>query len=109
MRRAIVALLLLVAAVGHAEPRRFGPDLDVFIPIEPEEHERLYFRSPRKRNPIPGTVTINRPPYVCDLDRETFTDRERFAAHLVEKHRVPWDQIGDLLFVVDGQVHFGGE
>jgi hypothetical protein len=110
MRGLLAALCLLAAAVpGAAGDRGRSPDVDVLVPVEPYEHERLHYFGRRHHHLVPGTVTINREPYVCDLDGRRFTDREAFIAHLRVAHRVLPERIPDLLLVRDGRVHFLGE
>ena len=84
-------------------------NLDLAIPVPPVEHERLHFFAPGERHLVPGTVTIDKAPYECDLDHVTFRDREQFVAHLRSAHHVPAAHIPDTLVVVDGRVHFVGE
>jgi hypothetical protein len=111
---AVVALLGLVAGAAAGDDRgRRGwgqPDLDIWVPIDPYEHERMYWKRKSDRDLVPGGVSINgKPRYVCDLDDETFTDRERFAAHLRLEHAVPADRIRESLVDDDGVIHFAGE
>jgi hypothetical protein len=84
-------------------------NLDLVVPVPPVEHERLHFFAPGDRHVVPGTVTINRAPYECDLDHVTFREREQFVAHLRSAHHMPVDRIPDTLVVIDGRVHFVGE
>jgi hypothetical protein len=112
MVRAFVALLLgLAIAVAYAEDRRrFDRDLDVIVPIDPHEHERVYwFAHPERRVVLPGTVTINGAGYVCDVDRRRFRRQDEFIAHLRLVHHVPAEQIADVVVLTGGQVHFRGE
>ena len=110
MRLPGVATLLLVAALpvlaGDSRPR---PDIDVVVPVVPTEHERLHWFGRRDHHPVPGTVTINGAPYVCDVDGKRFKDRDTFVAHLRAAHRTPAAKIPDRLLVRDGRVHFVGE
>ncbi len=111
MERRTIALALLAASAapclaGDARPRGPAPRVDAFVPVEPREHERLHFFGRRGRHVVPGTVTINVPPYVCDRDRRTFRNRDRFVAHLHAAHGVRIEDVADSLLVVDGQVHF---
>jgi hypothetical protein len=99
-----VALSLPAAAAAGGEH-----GIDVIVPLAPYEHQRLHFFGRRHRRLLPGTVTINRAPYVCDLDRARFRDGEAFVAHVRTAHAVPPDRLPDLLLVVGGQVHFVGE
>lgn len=112
---AVVALLSLAgnaSAGDHRGPRRgFGePDLDIWVPIDPYEHERLYWKRKSDRDLVPGGVSINgEPRYVCDLDDEKFTDREKFVAHLRLEHGVPPERIPGSLVPDDGVIHFAGD
>ena len=79
------------------------------MPLPPYEHERLHYFGRRHHHLVPGTVTINGAPYVCDPDGRRFTDRDAFVAHLRTAHHAPPERIPDLLLVRDGRVHFVGE
>jgi hypothetical protein len=81
----------------------------VIIPVVPEEHERLHYFDRRQHHPVPGTVTINKAPYVCDLDDKRFRERDEFVAHVRTAHRTPANKIADHLVVRDGVVHFIAE
>ena len=110
MRLLAVAFLIVAATWARAdEPRRARPDVDVYVPVDPHEHERLHYFGRRDHHLVPGTVTINASPYVCDLDQRRFRERENFVAHLRAVHRAPAERIPDLLVVRDGIVHFIGE
>ncbi|HLK12525.1 MAG TPA: hypothetical protein VKW76_14205 [Candidatus Binatia bacterium] len=108
--RAIVLLaaLALPAAAQQGAGQRPGgrTGIDVVVPVDPYEHDRLHWFDGQPHHLVPGTVTIDAPPYVCDRDGETFTDQEAFAAHLRSAHRVPAGQIPSRLVVEGGQVHF---
>jgi hypothetical protein len=97
-------MLALPAAAD--EPRR--PDIDVLVPVEPHEHERLHYFGRRHHHLVPGTVIIGQAPYVCDPDGERFEDRDAFVAHLRTTHGVGPADIPDFLLVRDGRVHFIG-
>jgi hypothetical protein len=86
-----------------------NPRLDVVLPVPPVEHERLYYFSGGAHHLVPGAVSIDGPPYVCDLDHLTFADRERFVLHLRTVHRISPDRIRDGVMVVDGRVHYVGD
>jgi hypothetical protein len=110
VRAAILALVLVVPAiVARAEDRGTHPRVDAIVPVPPTEHHRLYWFGRRQHHLVPGVVTIDALPYVCDLDAKEFGDRDRFVAHLHEAHRTPSARIPDLLLVRDGRVHFVGE
>ena len=110
MRRVVLAALVLaIALAAHADDVRRRPDVDVLVPVDPYEHERLHWFGKRWHHLVPGTVTINGDPYVCDLDRRRFADRDRFIAHLRIAHRVPPDQIPERIVVLDGCVHYIGD
>ncbi len=107
----MVALLTLALAISAAaeDTRRNGADVQVFVPVPPVEHQRLHYFGRQDHHLVPGTVTIDKPPYQCDLDGLRFTDRDRFVAHLRAAHHTPPEKIPDHLLVVEGQVHFVGE
>jgi hypothetical protein len=105
----LVAALALALPAAAQEPtggRDGRPDVDVVIPIDPREHDRLHWFDGKPHHGVPGTVTIDAPPYVCDGDGKTFTDRDAFIAHLRRAHRVPASAIPRRLIVEGGQVHF---
>lgn len=110
-----LAVLLALLLLGHAAPsdagerRRVDPDVDVFVPVVPEEHERLYFFGGRDHHVVPGTVTINASPYVCDRDGARFDDRDVFLFHLRTAHGVEPSRAPRLLMLRGGRVHFVGE
>jgi hypothetical protein len=108
-RVGIVTLVLIGALPTLAGEPRTRPDLDVVVPVNPTEHERLHYFGRRDHHLVPGTVTINGAPYVCDADGKRFTDRDAFVGHLRAAHRVPAARIPDRLLVRDGRVHFLGE
>lgn len=60
----------------------------------------------KKRIEVPGAVAVNRPPYVCDLDRRTFRAKEPFVAHLWAAHGSQLDRSSQPFVVHQGQVHF---
>jgi len=110
--RATAALLLLVACTvpGLADDHGRGrPDVDVFVPVDPYEHERLHYFDGRDHHAVPGTVTINGAPYICDRDGARFTDRDAFLFHLRRAHGVDPARASELLMVRDGRVHFVGD
>ena len=110
MRPLGVAILVLTAALPVlAEGPRVRTDVDVVVPVAPTEHERLHYFGRRDHHLVPGTVTINGAPYVCDVDGRRFTDRDAFVAHLRATHGAPAARIPDLLVVRDGRVHFVGK
>jgi len=85
------------------------PNVDAWIPVDPGPHGDVYWFDGRTHHGAPGTVTINRPGYVCDRDHRAFSRREDFVAHLQRKHQVPPDHLADSLVTIDGQVHFRNE
>ncbi|MCW5889638.1 MAG: hypothetical protein KIT14_03715 [bacterium] len=122
MRRPLLFVaLLVVAATTSADPggRRpsrppgpgpgYGNGLDIWVPIDPYEHERTWFMHRSDRSLVPPAVSIDRDPYVCDLDQRRFADRERFVAHLRGEHGIPRDDIRRGIYQVDGLVHFAAE
>ena len=110
MRRLVVLILLAAAVAAAADdaPRR-RPDLDVLVPVDPHEHERLHFFDRKDHHSVPGTVTINGAPYACDLDAQTFKDRDQFVTHVRTAHGVPPERLSDLVVILNGRVHFVGE
>lgn len=116
--RPLLAAVALACVAANAfagddrRPRRGfdQPGVDVWVPIDPTEHERMYWKRKSDRDLVPGGVSIDgEPRYVCDLDDEKFTDREKFVAHLRLEHAVRPENIPDSL-VDDGDViHFAGE
>jgi len=110
-RTVALALVLLCSSIAGADgptPRDGFRNVfpEVVIPIDPQEHERLHYFDGRAHHTVPGTVTINEPPYRCDLDGRPFTDRDAFVAHLQSTHRMAVDDIPERLVVRDGVVHF---
>jgi|SRR5581483_7716882 len=105
----------LAARAADAQPAdattsqsRSGPRVDAVVPVDPHEHERLHFFDGRAHHVLPGTVTIDRDPYVCDVDGRRFEAEDAFVAHLRTAHRVPPDAIQDRVTVRGGIVHFAG-
>ena len=110
--RAVGGTLLAVtlAAVAIGDDRSDRPRVEAVVPVPPTEHERVYYFGRRYHHLVPGTVTIDRPPYVCDLDGRTFGDEDDFVAHLRTAHRALPEAIPDQLVVHhDGRVHFIGK
>ena len=108
MRVPVTAFLLVLSAAAAADDRSARPDVEAIIPVPPEEHERLHYFGRRYHHLVPGTVTINRAPYVCDLDGKVFREEDDFVAHVRTAHRTPPAEIPDRLVVRDGRVHFIG-
>jgi len=110
------ALWLGLLLFGHAasslafdrHPARRS-DLDVVVPVVPEEHERLHFFDGRDHHVVPGSVTINGSPYICDRDGARFEDRDVFLFHLRTAHGVEPARVPRLLMLRRGRVHFVGE
>jgi hypothetical protein len=76
---------------------------DVYGPRGPRFHGQ------GERLEVPGSVTINVPPYGCDLDDMTFRDKGTFTAHLRTLHSAELEA-SSAPFVIDpqGQVRFVG-
>src|SRR5207244_3387916 len=106
---AVALLVLLGTPPALADGSRARSDIDVIVPVAPTEHERLHYFGRRDHHLVPGTVTINGAPYVCDVDGKRFTDRDTFVAHLRAAHRTPAAKIPDRLLVRGGRVHFVGD
>ena len=108
------AVLFLALAPGPARPCFAAdpvappPAVEAIVPVQPEEHERLHYFGRRHHHLLPGTVTIDRPPYTCDLDGRRFTQGDDFVAHLRAAHHAEPAEIRELLLVRDGVVHFLG-
>lgn len=120
-----VAMVVLAADIGVADPGRDGPRqagpngrnrVDVYTWVPPPDGlydtssagGRVYFYG-KDRMEVPGVVAVNRPPYVCDLDRQVFRDKQTFVAHLRTMHGDRLADRPDPAFVVrNGQVHFTG-
>jgi hypothetical protein len=105
---AALVLVTLVLAAG-ADDRSAKPRVDAIVPVPPTEHQRLHWFGRRRQHGVPGTVTINRPGYVCDLDGTAFRDEDELVAHVRTVHRTPEAGIADRLLVRDGRVHFVAE
>ena len=106
------AASLAVADDKPSDPqasRAAAPHVDVVVPVDPYEHERLHFFGRQDHHLVPGTVTINAAPYVCDVDRRRFRDRDAFLLHLRIVHHAHNDVIPERLGVLDGQVHYLGD
>jgi len=105
---AVLLMLLLAFAVPVLadDSRRRNVDVDAVIPVPPYEHDRLHYFDGRPHHLVPGTVSINRSPYVCDIDRDRFRNRDDFIAHLRRAHHMAPEDIPPRLVVQDGQVHF---
>jgi hypothetical protein len=110
VRAAAIALWLVLLAVGTAaDDRAERPRVDAIVPVPPTEHQRLHYFGRRHHHLVPGTVTINRPPYACDRDGKVFRDEDAFVAHVRTAHHTPAERIPDLIVVRDGRVHFIAE
>lgn len=108
----IAALLLPGTGSSAGDPRlqsrrRLRALPYVFIPLDPTRQQPLYFFGGRATS-LPGVVSVDRPPYVCDVDGKTFTDGQRFVAHLHLAHQLPLASVPQAVIVYDGQVHFAG-
>jgi len=101
----LVATALLAGAAGGNDRRR---DVDVVVPVDPYEHERLHWFDGRPHGLVPHVVSVNRAPYVCDADRQRFKTEDDFVYHLRSAHKLAWDDIPPQLIVHDGQVHYLG-
>jgi hypothetical protein len=82
-------------------------DVVVPVPIAPRDPGVQWFGR-RDHHAVPGTVTIDAPPYRCDVEGTSFDDREAFVAHIRSVHRMPSARIADHVVVRDGKVHFIG-
>lgn len=123
MRRLLLLVVLIALATpafagdpGGRRPGRppgpgygRGAELDVWVPIDPYEHERTWYMHRSDRSLVPPAVSIGVDPYICDLDERRFADRERFVAHLRGEHGIPREDIRRGIYEVDGLVHFAAE
>jgi hypothetical protein len=114
--RALAFLACLLAGAARAEDARPGvvggarrPDVDVVVPVDPHEHERLHWFDGQPHHLLPGTVTIGKAPYVCDVHRRRFSSEDAFVAHLRLVHHLPPERIPGAVVLTGGQVHFGGD
>jgi len=108
-RLAAVTLVAALAVVAYGGDGRFRPevDIDAVVPIAPTS-PGLQFFGRQDHNVVPGAVTINRRPYVCDRHEVGFKDRDDFIYHLRTADEVSLAQLPNQLQVVDGVVHFLG-
>lgn len=112
----VIALLLAArfeaAAGGPDRPRARdagrNPDVDVFVPVDPHEHERLHFFDGKPHGLVPRVIAVDKPAYVCGVEGRTFRTEDDFLFHLRSAHALSWDDIGTRLVVHDGQVHYLG-
>jgi hypothetical protein len=86
-------------------------DRDVYVPVAPPaslyEDRGVQFHG-RERIVVPGAMTVNEPPYICDLEGSTFQDKRSFVAHLRTEHPTRLRESQDPFVVDAGQVHFVG-
>jgi hypothetical protein len=97
----VVVTLLAAARLVSAGDR---PPVEVIVPLPPYDTQELHY--PARRDPVPGTVTINRAPYRCDPDGKRFNDRAALVAHVRTVHGTPPEDIARHLHVRDGIVHY---
>jgi hypothetical protein len=116
MRTAAVVLLAATLA-GPAAAGGWGrvrPDVDVLVPFDPYQQPNggqnggTQWFGGGPHVDIPGTVTIDANPYVCDVDGKQFAKRDQFILHIRVVHHLAPNQIPDALMVVDHRVHFVG-
>jgi hypothetical protein len=107
--RVVVALFALVVAASASAANPMKPRLDVVVPVDPYEHERLHYFGRRSDLPVPNAVTIDGAAYACDVHTLRFRDRDGFVAHLRTAHRAALERLPELLSVVDGRVHYVGD
>lgn len=110
MRALAVLLVVLASGVASAADGRGKADVDVVVPVPivPRDPGVQWFGR-GDHHAVPGTVTINAPPYRCDVEGTSFNDREAFVAHIRTVHRTPPARIADHVVVEDGRVHFIGD
>lgn len=103
-----VVAILSIAGATLAGGRGANPSVDLLLPLDPSQLNPppLQFFDGQQHHQLPGTVTINGAPYICDVDRRTFRDGSEFAYHLQTAHGVPPAQVRSSVVVVDGRVHF---
>jgi hypothetical protein len=105
---AVVSAVLALVAVAGAQTRGPRTHVDIVVPVAPVEHDRLHWFGRRDHHAVPGTVTIDRAPYACDVDRASFDDRDAFVAHLRTAHGIAPGDVAALVVVRGGRVHFVG-
>ncbi len=101
-----IVLLVVATCPALAEDRGRRSGLDIVVPVDPRPHEDVYWFGGTSHHAVPGTVAIDRDPYVCDLDGGRFRSSEALVAHAVGRHGVAAADIGDRLVAVDGVLHF---
>ncbi len=100
----------VILRTGETLPSRHRPG--VYLEVEPSDEifgpQDLYFFG-KKRVDVPGSVAVNVPPYACDVEGNTFSDKAEFTAHLRMSHGELLRQTADPFVVHEGQVHFVGK
>ena len=116
---AALSVLSVLTAAGAAtgadyaqlrrRPRRADPHVYVPVPPPTDSYQDQGVRFfGRNRVEVPGAVTVNLPPYVCDLDGRAFDDKQSFVVHLKTTHGSELRESADPFVVDAGQVHFTG-
>jgi hypothetical protein len=109
VHRSLATLVCLTLAAGLAvaggDRRR---DVDVIVPVDPTEHDRLHWFDGRPHGLVPRVIAVNKAPYVCDSDGKKYEREDDFLYHLRSGHKLSWDDIAERLVVHDGQVHYVG-
>jgi hypothetical protein len=89
-----------------------GENPEVYVPLAPPadlyKDRGVKFHG-RARIEVPGAMTVNEPPYVCDLEGSVFEDKGSFVAHLRTQHSTRLRESQDPFVVEAGQVHFVGK
>jgi hypothetical protein len=106
MRWLVVAVLIATTWTARAGDPAGGVGVDAIVPVDPHEHERLHFFDGSRHHLVPGAVSIDGKPYVCDADGKSFGGQDDFVAHLRSVHKVAPAAIPDRIVVRDGKVHF---
>jgi hypothetical protein len=113
--RTIAVVLLATALAATAVAGGLGrvrPDLDILVPFDPYQNGgqngTMQWFGGGPHVDVPGTVTIDANPYVCDIDGKQFAKRDQFILHIRVVHHLAPNDIPDALMVVDHRVHFVG-
>jgi len=91
-----------------AEGARARTDLFIEVPLDGAS-PGVVFPFGGSHHQVPGVVTIDRAPYVCEVHRRAFHDRAAFVAHLRRRHALTDADIPRAVLVEGGQVRYVGK